>query len=358
MAYRSRQERIAELFPKGPAFRLRQMEAALFQPQFHGWKDVSNLPEQMRNTLEREVPWMSVTTALLEESLRKDTFKAAISVEGGKQIETVLMKNPRGWWTICVSSQVGCAMRCGFCATGKMGLFRSLHADEIVDQYRYWVQFLLEHPELPQRITNVVFMGMGEPMANYEQVRATINTWLKHTELGLTRITVSTVGVLPRLEQLLEDPLWPHVRLAVSLHSAEPITRKQIVPTSYDDFLPKLKDWARRYLKKFGNRRHHLTFEYVMLRKVNDTEAHAKALAEFVNDVGDVRVNLIPYNFTGIEFQSSLPKSVEAFMQLLERHDVTVTKRRTMGEDISAACGQLITLTNTRILSDEHSGIV
>ncbi len=348
MDYKPRREQFAELFPAEPAFRLKQLDAALFNSAFKSWQDVSNIPEQMRIVLQREVPWMSITTALLEESKRKDTFKAAVNVAGGKQIETVLMKNPRGWWTICVSSQVGCAMRCGFCATGKMGLFRSLDQDEIVDQYRYWVEFLGAHPELPQRVTNIVFMGMGEPLANYEQVRSTINLWLKYTELGRTRITVSTVGVLPRLEQMLSDPLWPHIRLAVSLHSADGETRKQIVPTSYEDFLPKIKDWARRYLEKFGNRRHHLTFEYVMLRSVNDTPMHAEKLAQFVQEIGDVRVNLIPYNFTGLEFQCSLPKSIEAFMSLLENHHITVTKRRTMGEDISAACGQLITLTNTK----------
>ncbi len=347
MVYHSRRERFIQLFTDAPAYRLKQLESGLFNPAFRNWRDVSNMPEAMREVLGREVPWMSVTPTLLEESAGKDTFKAVLTVTDGKQIESVLMKNPRGWWTICVSSQIGCAMRCGFCATGKMGLFRSLDQDEIVDQYRFWNEFILDHAELPQRITNVVFMGMGEPMANYEQVRSAINTLLKHTDLGLTRITVSTVGILPRLEQLLDDPLWPHIRLAISLHSAEPITRKQIVPTSYDDFLPKLKDWAKRYLKKFGNRRHHLTFEYVMLRKVNDTEVHAKLLAMFVNEVGDVRVNLIPYNFTGMEFQSSLPKSVDIFMKLLEHHGVTVTKRRTMGDDISAACGQLITLTST-----------
>lgn len=347
MAYIARETRIKELFPNEPAFRLKQIESALFEPSFSGWNDVSNLPKALRETLVQEVPWISVTPALVQESAKKDTFKAALNVEGGKQVESVLMQNPRGWWTICVSSQVGCAMQCTFCATGKMGLFRSLDADEIVDQYRFWMNFLSQRKDLAQRITNVVFMGMGEPMANYPNVKKTINTWLKYTDIGRTRITVSTVGILPRLEQLLNDADWPHVRLAVSLHSAEADTRKEIVPTSYEDFLPKLKDWSKRYLEKFGNARHHLTFEYVMLRGINDTERHAKSLAKLVSEIGNVRVNLIPYNFTGSIFSSSTDQGLDDFKTYLEKHGVTVTRRRTMGEDISAACGQLITKTNT-----------
>jgi len=334
------------LFPDAKAFRWKQVIAALFNPAFSGWKDASNLPEEMRTELERRLPWMSVKMALIQESAQRDTFKVALEVEGGQHIESVLMMNARGAWTICVSSQVGCAMRCGFCATGKMGLIRSLDADEIMDQYRFWTTFLREHPDLPPRISNVVFMGMGEPLANYENVRTTVNTWLSNTDLGHTRITVSTVGVLPRLEQILTDTDWPHIRLAVSLHCAIEETRKKIVPTSYDEFLPKLEDWAKRYLQKFGNRRHHLTFEYVMLKGVNDTPAHARALAKFVNHIGNVRVNLIPYNLTGVEFECSTEPAIQEFLEILHTKHLIVTTRRTMGEDIAAACGQLIVVAN------------
>src|SRR3989338_5681970 len=342
MAFGPRQDRIRELFPNEPAFRLRQIEEALFHPSVRGWNDITSLSLSMREALTASVPFQSLAVVKIFESKKQDTFKAIVNVEGDKEIETVLMKNPRGAWTICVSSQVGCAMACGFCATGKMGLIRQLHSDEIVDQYRLWQHFLLDHPKLPPRISNVVFMGMGEPLANYENVKATLNTILAQSDHGKTRITVSTVGVLPRLEQLLNDPDWPHVRMAVSLHSADPKTRKEIVPTSYDAFLPKLEDWAKRYLARFGNRRHHLTFEYVMLSGVNDTPHHAKLLAEFVKRIGNVRVNLIPYNFTGCEFTCSTKKNLDMFEEALEKSGVTVTRRRTMGEDIEAACGQLV----------------
>lgn len=336
----SRREQFETLFPSEPSFRWKQIEDAFFSSA-KGWTDVTTISKSMREAL-AAIPWISVNPQTIQVSGNGDTHKALLKVAGDKQIESVLMKNRAGAWTICVSSQVGCAMRCGFCATGKMGLTRSLIADEIVDQYRFWVQYLSEHPELDKRISNIVFMGMGEPLANYEEVKQTLNLILKHTDIGPTHITVSTVGVLPRLEQLLTDPDWPHVRLAVSLHSAIEETRKKIVPTSYDEFLPKLADWAKRYLQTFGNRRHHLTFEYVMLKGVNDTPAHAKALAVFVNRIGRIKVNLIPYNLTGVEFARSEDSAIDRFLDILHANHLIATTRRTMGDDIDAACGQLI----------------
>jgi len=358
----SRTQCIKELFPAEPTFRLKQAEEALFLPGKKGWDDVQTLPKLMRETLVREVPWMSVRKVQILESARKDTFKAVVEVEGGKRMETVLMQNARDQWTVCVSSQVGCAMRCTFCATGKMGLTRNLYADEIIDQIRFWRYFLehksTEHSVVPSvgvgsaqddkggRISNIVFMGMGEPLANYENVKSSLNTILARTDIGPTHITVSTVGVLPRLEQILTDAEWPHVRLAVSLHSADPKTRKEIVPTSFEDFLPRLLDWTQNYLRVLGNRRHHLTFEYVMLHGVNDTVHHAEVLADFVKRAGQVKVNLIPYNFTDSEFESTPKRDLDRFMDQLKNQGVIVMSRRTMGEDIAAACGQLIIKQN------------
>ena len=342
MAYSNRNQQIVELFPKLPNYRLAQIEEALFSPEIRSWLDVSTLPKAMREKLDKDMPFMSVTVDEIVASIDGDTHKAAIIVEGGQKIETVLMKNKRGMFTICVSSQVGCAMRCGFCATGKMGLIRNLEAEEIIDQLRLWQQYLVDNMGEDDRISNIVYMGMGEPLANYENVKSSLNTILKHTDIGTTRITVSTVGVLPRLEQVLADEDWPHVRMAVSLHSADKATRKEIVPTSYDDFLPKLADWSRRYLERFGNRRHHLTFEYVMLKDINDTKHHATLLANFVNRIGTVRVNLIPYNFTDCGFAASTVDTITAFRETLDKKGVVVTTRRTQGEDIAAACGQLV----------------
>ncbi|OGL89588.1 hypothetical protein A3J36_02845 [Candidatus Uhrbacteria bacterium RIFCSPLOWO2_02_FULL_54_37] len=338
-----RKEQFKALFPDEPKFRWNQIETARFNPSLEGWRGATTLPKAMQMKLMECVPWMAVREVGVFKSSRGDTYKAVLATREGQRFETVLMENRRGQWTICVSSQIGCAMRCSFCATGTMGLTRSLTADEIVDQYRYWQQYLHAHPALPPRISNVVFMGMGEPLANYEQVKGAIRTWQQYIDLGKTKITVSTVGLVVPLEKILTDPEWPEVRLAVSLHSADPRTRQEIVPTSVPDFLPKLADWARRYALKYGNRRHHLTFEYVMLSGINDTPAHAKALGEFSAALGRVKVNVIPYNrVPGKPFSPSAQESLEQFKSLVRRSGVDVTQRRTMGDDIAAACGQLV----------------
>lgn len=338
-----RKEQFYALFPDEPKFRWDQIETALFNPTIVGWQGVTTFPKAMQVKLADCIPWMSVSEVGMFKSGRGDTYKAVLATKEGQRFESVLMENLRGQWTICVSSQIGCAMRCSFCATGTMGLTRSLTADEIVDQYRYWQQYVRAHPDLSSRISNVVFMGMGEPLANYEQVKKAIRTWQAHTDLGKTRITVSTVGLLVPLEKILNDPEWPEVRLAVSLHSADPRTRQEIVPTSVPDFLPKLADWARRYARTYGNRRHHLTFEYIMLGGVNDTPAHAKVLGEFTAALGRVKVNVIPYNrVPGKFFSPSEHDGLEQFKSLVRRSGVDITQRRTMGDDIAAACGQLV----------------
>jgi len=341
MAAKSRIEKIKELFPSEPAFRLRQIDAALFDPQIRTWSDISTLPQTMREQLTAFMPFMTVDAVMVQSDRSGQTYKALLRIDGDATVETVLMKNSRGAWTICVSSQVGCAMRCAFCATGRLGLKRNLTSDEIVDQYRFWQQYLVDHEELGSRISNIVYMGMGEPLANYENVKTSLNNLLANTDIGKTRITVSTAGVMPRLEQLLEDPDWPHVRLAVSLHSANELTRRSIMPSSYEGFLHDLKVWSRQYLKKFGNRRHHLTFEYILLAGVNDNQSDADELAKYVRKIGNVRINLIPYNFTGDDFFGSDQQTINDFQQRLMNQGVTVTVRKSLGQDIAAACGQL-----------------
>lgn len=338
----SRKEQFVTLYPDAPAFRLRQCEEALFDVSKKSFLTVSNLPVSMRTSLDAHIPWMSLTSAHLLESVKKDTYKSIVELYDGKRVETVLMQNARDQWTVCVSSQVGCAMACTFCATGTMGFTRNLLADEIVDQVRFWRMFLAERPHLPARISNVVFMGMGEPLANYDNVKEAIKQLLLYTDIGPTHITVSTVGLLPMLRKILQDTEWPAVRLAVSLHSAKNDTRKSMMPSSFDGFLEQLVAWTEAYFEKNESRRRHLTFEYVMLSKINDTEAHAKALIAFARRVGKVRINLIPYNFTGSVYRDSLPADFARFQKQLADASVTVTRRRTMGDDIAAACGQLV----------------
>lgn len=344
----TRVQAIERLFPKMPSFRLKQLKTVLFDTNVSEWKDVSTLPKDMRELLENEqVPFMSVQKVKQFESKHLDTYKAVLRTVDKRNFETVLMANRRGQWTICVSSQIGCAMRCTFCATGTMGLTRSLTSDEIVDQYRYWQQFLATKPELPQRISNVVFMGMGEPLANYDNLKDSIHTWLDYTDLGPTKVTVSTVGVLAQLKRLLTDPDWPPVKIAVSLHSANQKRREEIVPTTVPDFLKDLAAWSHEYHKVKGNRRHHITYEYTLLTGVNDTPELARELAEYIEKTAVSKVNVIPYNpVEGKSFTRSDKERIEKFKHILRDRGIDVTQRRTMGDDIDAACGQLALSTN------------
>lgn len=338
----NRTTELAALLNESPAYRKRQAEAALFLPTHRRWEDVTALPIELRETLMRQMPWMSLSEKHVLASKRGDTYKALLETTDSKMIETVLMQNARGHWSICVSSQVGCAMACTFCATGKMGFTRNLTADEIIDQYRFWLYFLAARPKLDQIITNMVYMGMGEPLANYDNVKQSLQTLLRETEMGPTRLTVSTVGLIPMLRKLLTDPDWPPVRLAVSLHSADAETRRTIMPSSYPKFLEDLAAWTKDYFAKFDTKRRHLTFEYVMLSGVNDTPAHADKLIKFARQVGKVKINLIPYNDTKSKYATSQSTALIAFEKRLLDAKVDVTRRRTMGADIAAACGQLI----------------
>jgi 23S rRNA (adenine2503-C2)-methyltransferase len=341
MAPPSREQLIADILKTEPAFRARQACSSLFTPEFSSWADVSSLPKPFREALSERVLWNTLAEEVVLGGKSGDTWKALLRTTDDNRIETVLMHNSRGAWTVCVSAQVGCAMNCSFCATGKMGFTRNLSSDEIVDQVRFWSAFLRKHPDVLGSITNIVYMGMGEPLANYDNVRDSLHVLTERMGFGLTRITVSTVGLVPMLEHILEDAQWPPVRLAVSLHSADPGTRKELMPTSYDDFLGKLALWAERYFSKFDTNRRHLTFEYILLADVNDTKEHADALIRFSRRVGKVRVNLIPYNYTDGRFGKPTETAVIRFQNRLKAAGIIAMRRRAMGDDIAAACGQL-----------------
>ena len=340
--YTSREDKLKELSPDLKPFRLKQVNTALFNMNISGWNDVSTLPKDLRAAALKTIPWMSIEQVELYQSKRQDTFKAVLKTQDHKQFESVLMANRKGQWTICVSSQIGCAMRCNFCATGTLGLKRSMHSDEIADQYRYWQQFLLSKPELPQRISNIVFMGMGEPLANYDNVKAAIHTWLGYTDLGPTKIMVSTVGILTQMQKLLTDPDWPEVRIAISLHSANQTKREEIVPTTVPEFLKKLAHWSHEYERELGNRNHYITAEYTLLSGVNDTPELARELAKYIKKTAIKKINVIPYNpVSGKSFSRSDRARIEHFKPIVLDMGVNITERKIMGEDSDAACGQL-----------------
>jgi 23S rRNA (adenine2503-C2)-methyltransferase len=250
----------------------------------------------------------------------------------GAQVETVLMRSDTRA-TVWVSSQAGCAMACTFCATGTMGLLRDLTAGEITEQ------LVRVQKDAGVRVTDVVFMGMGEPLHNYDSVMTTIRILCDEQGMAVAprRITLSTVGLVPAMEKLAQEPIMPN--LAVSLHATTDAQRDRLVPINRKYPLEALIDACKRFPLK---RRSRITFEYVLLDGVNDTPEDARRLVRLLNEV-KAKVNLLPLNAApGIPYERPSDARVDRFARLLAEHGLTVSVRKSRGRDIRAACGQLI----------------
>ncbi|MFO1536309.1 MAG: 23S rRNA (adenine(2503)-C(2))-methyltransferase RlmN [Actinomycetota bacterium] len=315
-----------------PRYRADQVWAGLYGAR-SPLDRVTSLPRALRATLAAALPEaLDVATSVesADGATRKWLWRTR---RGGADVETVLMRHPTRA-TVCVSSQAGCAMGCTFCATGQAGLDRHLDPGEIVEQV------VRAQHACPQRVTNVVFMGMGEPLANYDPVRAAVDRL--HGDLGLSarQITVSTVGVVPGIRRLAGEP-WP-VTLAVSLHAPDDSLRDTLVPLNRRYPIAEVLDAAAEFAATRGRR---VTFEYAVIPGVNDRIDQAEALGRRLAawpGRGGAHVNLIPLNPTA-GFPGGTPSSgrVRAFATALARPGVTVTVRRNRGVDIDAACGQL-----------------
>jgi 23S rRNA (adenine2503-C2)-methyltransferase len=265
------------------------------------------------------------------------TTKLLMRLADGKQIESVFIPDTPSQ-TFCISTQVGCAMKCAFCLTGKMGIDRNLTAGEIAGQ----VRVLARELEMLDVRFNIVLMGMGEPLHNYDATMKALR--ILNDEHGLAiaarRITLSTVGVLPALERLATEPVMPN--LAISLHSTTEEQRDMLVPINRKYGLKELLDACRRFPIK---RRERITFEYVMLNEVNDTPEDARRLVKLLHGIRG-KVNLLPLNeAAGIPFDRPSDVRVNTFARILSDHGITVSVRKSRGRDIRAACGQLITET-------------
>ena len=315
-----------------PAYRTRQIWRQLYQRGQIDPTAMSDLPNEFRQQLAEAAP-PPADALELQTSDDGSTTKALLPLGDGELIETVLIRSaPRD--TVCLSSQAGCAMGCVFCATGLQGLQRQLTAGEIVRQAvlaRGWSR--AEGREL----THVVFMGMGEPLANYANVSEAITRLTAEDGFGISprRITVSTVGVPPGIRRLAAE--HPRVNLAVSLHAPDTRLRRELVPVpgaSIDDILSAVRDHNRQT----GGR---VTFEYVLLQSVNDSRAHARRLAERIKGLR-AHVNLIPLNPSpGVVGERPSRRATLGFQQALQEVGVPATVRVEQGRDIAAACGQL-----------------
>ena len=276
--------------------------------------------------------------AVREDRVAADgTRKWLLELADGNCIETVFIPEP-GRGTLCVSSQVGCGLNCTFCATGAQGFNRDLTAAEIVGQIWLANRLLGGRGPAVRPITNVVFMGMGEPLLNFDNVVAAIRVLLDDLAYGLSRrrVTVSTAGMVPLIDRLRDA--CP-VSLAVSLHAPNDALRTKLVPLNRKYPIAELLAACRRYVKDDPRRK--ITFEYVMLDGVNDTLAHAEELAALLRDV-PAKVNLIPFNpFPHSTYRRSSPAAIDAFRDVMLRAGLMTITRRTRGDDIDAACGQL-----------------
>ena len=317
-------------------FRARQVERWIHQLGVADFALMSDLSKPLRERLAAEA-CVEAPSLVGDETTADGTRKWLVKVDGANAVESVFIPET-GRATLCVSSQAGCVLDCSFCATGKQGFNRNLTSAEIVGQL-WLANRELGSPSRAQRIiSNVVFMGMGEPMLNLDNVIPALRLMLDDNAYGLSRrrVTVSTSGVVAGMDRLRDE--CP-VALAVSLHAPNDALRDELVPLNRKHPLKSLIAACNRYLEKAP--RDFITFEYVMLEGVNDTEAHAREAAALGRAVR-CKYNLIPFNpFAGVGYRRSSPERIRRFAEILQRAGITATIRRTRGGDIAAACGQL-----------------
>lgn len=316
-----------------PRYRVDQV----WQGIWHEALDVSaitTIPKALRERLSDEFP-STLTVANDVSSDQGATQKWVFRLADGATIETVLMKYADRV-TVCVSSQAGCAMGCTFCATGQQGFTRQLSVGEVVEQVMF-----ASRAAAPRRLSNVVFMGMGEPLANYATTVGVVRRLHEFKGMSARNLTVSTVGVAPAIERLAQEGL--PVTLAVSLHAANDDTRNELVPLNRRYPLARLYEACENWMATTSRR---LSFEWALIDNVNDTDQALEELAEYAGALR-AHVNLIPLNPTpGYLVMGSRPERVNAFRDGLERYGINVTVRNTRGRSIDAACGQLAAVTN------------
>jgi 23S rRNA (adenine2503-C2)-methyltransferase len=313
-----------------PQFRAKQLAQWLYGRRVESFDAMANLPFPFRQDLKLYFNLSPVPVAAVKRSV-DGTVKLLLRLTDGREIESVIIPTPERT-TLCISSQAGCAMKCAFCATARMGLERNLSAGEMVAQVITASRYL----EAGQHLTNYVFMGMGEPLGNYPRLLRALTIMTAPWGMGISprRITVSTVGLVPMIEKLMADT---QVHLAVSLTATTNELRNRLAPINRRYPLEQLLECCRRL--DLGRRR--ITFEYVMLAGVNDSPADAARLAKLMAPLR-AKVNLLLFNpFPGAEFTPSSRQAVERFQAHLSKANLTATIRESRGQDIAAACGQL-----------------
>jgi len=320
------------------SFRASQVIQWIHQKAVTDFQQMSNLSQSLRDYLQNNTV-IHLPEVVYDATSVDGTRKWLLQLDDGNRIETVYIpEDDRG--TLCVSSQVGCALDCSFCSTGRRGFNRNLNTAEIISQVWLATRLIDEEIKPGRKVTNVVLMGMGEPLLNFDNVVRAVHLMMDDFAYGLSkrRVTVSTAGVVPAIDRL-GDIL--DMRLAVSLHAPDDDLRNMLVPLNRKYPLQELMSACRRFIDK-QSARSRITFEYVLLVGVNDTDQHAHELIKLVKGIPTL-MNLIPFNpFAGSGYKTSPRKRVEQFNKILADAGITTVVRRTRGDDIDAACGQLV----------------
>lgn len=316
-------------------FRAKQILDYVYKKGIADFDEMKILPAPLRAELKKKYHICSLEIMDTVKSADNSAVKFLLKTQDNHKIETVIMRFKDGRNTACISSQIGCKLGCRFCATGRLGYFRDLTAEEICDQVLIVNNHLLAGKE---KLTNIVYMGMGEPFLNYDNVVESLKILndKNYFSIGVRNITVSTAGIATAIVKFSSFPL--KVNLAISLHAPDQQTREKIMPVAKMYGLDELMEACRIYTEKTGRR---ITYEYVMLKNINDGRAFADKLGRLLKDTL-CHVNLIPYNETDITgMERSTRRKTEEFVKTLESFGIPVTVRVSLGKDIYAACGQL-----------------
>lgn len=316
-------------------FRAKQIFAWLYRPGITDFSQMTDIAKDVRPLL-AEKAYFSRFTPLKEEKSEDGTIKYAFELDDGAIIESVVIPDENKRNTLCVSSQVGCAMQCGFCLTGTMGIKRNLRPAEIVNQVSAVIEIMANEGE-DNRLNNLVFMGMGEPLANFDNLITALKILIEQRghNFSSRRITVSTCGLVPKIKALGEEV---PVNLAISLHAADDETRSKLMPINDTYPIDEVLQACREF--PLPNRRR-IMIEYILIKDVNDSLAHAKRLVKKLHGI-NCKINLLPYNTNdAFSYEPPSDETVRAFQEVLKKAGYTALLRTSRGSDISAACGQL-----------------
>jgi len=320
-----------KIFIGQPSFRIKQAKKALFCDFIDDWNKATIFPKDLRERLNREFPILANAEAFFSKD--KKTVRILFFLKDGLKVEAVLMRHIDGRNTVCVSSQIGCPLGCIFCATGKMGFKRNLNSMEIVWQVLFFSRFLKKEKE---RVTNIVFMGMGEPFLNYENVMGAIRILNDKDgmNIGARHISISTIGIIEGIKKLADEKM--QINLAISLHAPIDELRSSIIPKNKKYPIAEILKTVDFYIKKTDRK---VMFEYLLIKNINDSHEHAKSLAKLMKKPLYF-VNLIVYNKTG-KFVPPSGEKIQLFKNILEKERINFSQRYKFGQEIKAACGQL-----------------